>query len=332
MWSEEFRSSQLFRRQLVCERQRVSDELETAPGFLTDAPNISGAGTGKGLLVKACCVVASGIRPHAFTSGHDAAEFDKRLTAALVEARPCVFLDNFNAKELKSDILASALTENPAMVRVFGKTKNVPLFTTTFIAITGNGVQIAEDTARRMLVSRLDARMENPEQRREVKAADLHDAVKVLLDPKAVVVDGKLKASREQSVVVTAAQGNANWRILARGSPGHVPQQADRDLSAPRRLGAIRKFWSARRKRGIGQRQLPDDHERRCGLHDCMTYMIFHSLRARLFLSCFFIWGERQYKIMQIMQSCRLTGRWRSGSRSERPTVRAAVPQTFECQ
>jgi hypothetical protein len=264
--------------------------LETAPGFLTDAPNISGAGTGKGLLVKACCVVASGIRPHAFTSGHDAAEFDKRLTAALVEARPCVFLDNFNAKELKSDILASALTENPAMVRVFGKTKNVPLFTTTFIAVTGNGVQIAEDTARRMLVSRLDARMENPEQRKfkagflddvfemrtvlltaaltiwrwgqqnanhdhglplgnyevwarwvrdpllslgcrdpveriaeikaadptrrailavfetwwanhegqEVKAADLHDAVKVLLDPKAVMVDGKLKASRQQ--------------------------------------------------------------------------------------------------------------------------------------
>ena len=263
--------------------------LETAPGFLTDAPNISGAGTGKGLLVKACCVVASGIRPHAFTSGHDAAEFDKRLTAALVEARPCVFLDNFNAKELKSDILASALTENPAMVRIFGKTKNVPLFTTTFIAVTGNGVQIAEDTARRMLVSRLDARMENPEQRKfkagflddvfemrtalltaaltiwrwgqqnanhdqglplgnyevwahwvrdpllslgcrdpveriveikaadprrrailavfeawwanhegqEVKAADLHDEVKRLLDPKAVVVDGKLKASRQ---------------------------------------------------------------------------------------------------------------------------------------
>jgi hypothetical protein len=166
---------------------------------------------------------------------------------------------------------------------------NVPLFTTTFIAVTGNGVQIAEDTARRMLVSRLDARMENPEQRKfkagflddvfemrtalltaaltiwrwgqqnanhdqglplgnyevwahwvrdpllslgcrdpveriveinaadprrrailavfeawwanhegqEVKAADLHDEVKRLLDPKAVVVDGKLKASRQ---------------------------------------------------------------------------------------------------------------------------------------
>lgn len=97
--------------------------LGTAPGLLCDGPSFSGAGTGKGLLVKAICVIASGARPAAFTSGHDEAELDKRLTSALVEARPAVFLDNFNAKELTSDILASVLTENPAMVRVMGQTK-----------------------------------------------------------------------------------------------------------------------------------------------------------------------------------------------------------------
>jgi hypothetical protein len=77
--------------------------LDTAPGFIIRAPNYSGAGSGKGLLLKAVCMVASGVKPSAFTSGHDANEFDKRLTAALIEARPAVFLDNFNAKELKSD-------------------------------------------------------------------------------------------------------------------------------------------------------------------------------------------------------------------------------------
>jgi putative DNA primase/helicase len=82
-----------------------------------------------------------------------------------VEARPAVFLDNFNAKELKSDTLASALTESPAMVRPMGHTKTVPLHTRTFIAITGNGVQIAEDMARRKLMVRLDAQMEDPEAR-----------------------------------------------------------------------------------------------------------------------------------------------------------------------
>jgi putative DNA primase/helicase len=139
--------------------------LELAPGFVCDAPNLSGAGTGKGLLVKAICIIASGVRPSAFTSGHDAEELDKRLTAALTEARPAAFLDNFNSKNLTSDILASVLTENPAMVRVMGHTKNVPLHTRTFIGVTGNSVQIAEDMARRWLNTHLDARMENPEQR-----------------------------------------------------------------------------------------------------------------------------------------------------------------------
>ena len=91
---------------------------------------------------------------------------DKRLTAALVEARPAVFLDNFNAKQLKSDILASALTENPAMVRPMGHTRMVPLHTRTFIAITGNATEISEDMARRTIVTNLNARMEDPERRR----------------------------------------------------------------------------------------------------------------------------------------------------------------------
>lgn len=108
--------------------------LELAPAFVCNAPSITGAGTGKGLLVRAMCQIASGAKPSAFTSGHDVEEFDKRLTSAFVEARPAVFLDNFNAQELKSDLLASVLTENPAMVRILGQTRNVPLHTRTFVA------------------------------------------------------------------------------------------------------------------------------------------------------------------------------------------------------
>jgi hypothetical protein len=58
--------------------------LDTAPGLLCDGPEFSGAGTGKGLLVKAICIISSGARPAAFTSGHDEAELDKRLTSSLV--------------------------------------------------------------------------------------------------------------------------------------------------------------------------------------------------------------------------------------------------------
>jgi hypothetical protein len=139
--------------------------LELTPGCLIRGPNVSGAGTGKGLGVRALCIVGSGVSPAAFTSGHDHEEFDKRLTAALIEARPAVFLDNFNGKELRSDILSSALTENPAMVRIMGQSKTVPLHTRSFITITGNAVEIAEDMARRIIDINFDAHMENPEQR-----------------------------------------------------------------------------------------------------------------------------------------------------------------------
>jgi hypothetical protein len=140
--------------------------VELAPAYLVRAPRFNGAGTGKGLAVKSICIIGSGVQPTAFTSGHDYEEFDKRLTAALIEARPAVFLDNFNAKELKSDILASALTESPAMVRQMGQSKTVPLNTRAFIGITGNAVEIAEDMARRIISTNFDAHMENPEQRK----------------------------------------------------------------------------------------------------------------------------------------------------------------------
>jgi hypothetical protein len=139
--------------------------LPLAPGILANAPAISGAGTGKGLATKAICLIASGAAPSAFTSGHDEGEFDKRLAAALIEARPAIFLDNYNSKDLKSDILASALTENPCEVRPMGHTTMVKLHTRTLITITGNDIQIAEDMARRLIKTDYDAKVEDPELR-----------------------------------------------------------------------------------------------------------------------------------------------------------------------
>src|SRR5215475_547820 len=88
--------------------------LWLAPGVLIVAPEISGAGSGKGLLMRAICLIAYGPPPAAFTQGHDRQELDKRLTAVLVEAGPAVFLDNLNSTALRSDTLASVLTERPA--------------------------------------------------------------------------------------------------------------------------------------------------------------------------------------------------------------------------
>src|SRR5262245_30091828 len=139
--------------------------LDFGPGSLGTAADISGAGTGKGKLTRAICLIAHGISPAAITAGHDASELEKRLTASLIEASPAVFLDNVNREGLRSNTLASVLTESPAKVREFGTTKNVPLNTKAWVGVTGNGLQVSEDLARRFIEWVLDAKIEDPEAR-----------------------------------------------------------------------------------------------------------------------------------------------------------------------
>jgi putative DNA primase/helicase len=139
--------------------------LWLAPGMLFTAPAVSGAGSGKGLLVRAICALAFGIRPRAFTTGGERHELDKRLAAELIEAQPALFLDNANGVTLRSDTLASVLTERPTRVRVLGETRMVPLNSTAFVAVTGNGLTVTEDLARRFILCELDARCEDPELR-----------------------------------------------------------------------------------------------------------------------------------------------------------------------
>ena len=66
---------------------------------------------------------------------------------------------------LRSDTLASVLTERPAQVRLLGQTRMVLLNSTAFIAVTGNGLTVTEDLARRFNPCELDARCEDPELR-----------------------------------------------------------------------------------------------------------------------------------------------------------------------
>ena len=227
--------------------------LELTPGFLCDAPNLSGAGTGKGLLVKAICVIASGVRPAAFTSGHDAEELDKRLTAALTEAHPAVFLDNFNNKNLTSDILASALTESPAMVRPMGHTKTVPLHTRTFIGITGNSVQIAEDMARRLLNTHLDARMENPEQRRSrpVSSITFLPSAPTCSPPRSPSGDGDAKPSlspESPSALMRSGHNGAATRCSPSACATRSTALAEIKAADPKRrelIGIFEQWWTA---------------------------------------------------------------------------------------
>jgi hypothetical protein len=139
--------------------------LHLAPGVLLRAAAMSGAGVGKGLLARCICLIAFGREPHAVTAGGSTEELEKRIAAELIEGCPALFLDNLNHTAFKSDLLASAITERQARVRLLGRSQMVPLNATAFVILTGNGLTVSEDLARRFIAVDLDARMEDPEAR-----------------------------------------------------------------------------------------------------------------------------------------------------------------------
>jgi hypothetical protein len=108
---------------------------------------------------------AFGREPHAVTAGANAEELEKRITAELIEGSPALFLDNLNNVAVKSNLLASAITEKPARVRVLGKSQMLRLNASALVILTGNGLTVSEDLARRFITIELDPRTENPEAR-----------------------------------------------------------------------------------------------------------------------------------------------------------------------
>ena len=144
----------------------VRPSLPLAPGLIIRAAFQSGSGSGKGLLAKAACIVATGMTPHAITAGHEAAETDKRLISALKAATPFIFLDNVNSTMLRSDTLASAITEPKAQLRPLGSSDTKPVMSRSFIILTGNGLDLSEDLVSRFIGVELDAKTDDPETRR----------------------------------------------------------------------------------------------------------------------------------------------------------------------
>jgi hypothetical protein len=140
--------------------------LRFAPGLVLSAASISGAGSGKGLLVRSIAAVAYDLAPSAVPRGDSIQELDKRIVAELIKGHPVLFLDNINGTRLESATLASIMTERPVRLRQLGESKMIELDSAVFVMVTGNGLTVSEDLVRRFLVCDLDARVEDPEQRK----------------------------------------------------------------------------------------------------------------------------------------------------------------------
>jgi hypothetical protein len=134
--------------------------LSLAPGILIRAPEGSGTGTGKGLLVNALVQTAFNVRPTSFTRGSSTQELDKRLATDLIRARPHISIDNVNSTTLKSDLLAQSLTEEQIESRLLGRSEMRDIKSSALITVTGNATILAEDLIRRFIACDLDARQE----------------------------------------------------------------------------------------------------------------------------------------------------------------------------
>jgi hypothetical protein len=139
------------------------------PMFLFDGNN---AGTGKTLLGDTIGMIFGG-RPLSrldMPTSND--EWRKKITTVAMAGDPILFIDNID-DVLESSALDSAITAASWRDRILGKTQQVevPLNWT----LIGNGVNIRPGGTiyRRVVVSRLETNLENPENRTEFTHPDL---------------------------------------------------------------------------------------------------------------------------------------------------------------
>ena len=133
------------------------------PLHLFDAPS---PGTGKTLLARAVCTVATFSHPTQLNppaSGSD--EWDKRLTSVLIPGPTAILLDNIDERGLDSPALAAVLTTEYYSGRLLGHSREVHLKNASSWLATGNNVMLSPEVARRTVLCQIDAQRLNPEER-----------------------------------------------------------------------------------------------------------------------------------------------------------------------
>lgn len=161
-------------------------------------------GTGKSLMVSMALYAALGELAEPITSSPDPAEMDKMLTAKVIEGPPYLFIDNINGK-LDSAALASALTQTRFNRRLLGTNQTVSGKVDWVWAGTANNPAISDELTRRMVLTHLDAGMEQPDRRTGFKHGD---------------ITAWAKAHRDD-LVTAAVTLTRNWQENAAGRRWH---------------------------------------------------------------------------------------------------------------
>lgn len=139
------------------------------PLYLIQAPT---PGTGKTLLAQVALYPFLGAPVAAMAEGRDEEEWRKRVTAALLALLPVVLIDNLRLP-LAAASVSAALTSRTWSDRVLGVSEVAEVTVRNIWVATANNPTLSEETARRTISARLDARCDRPWRRDGFRHADL---------------------------------------------------------------------------------------------------------------------------------------------------------------
>jgi putative DNA primase/helicase len=120
--------------------------------------------TGKSLLADCIALVSTGREPSVANIGPDETETEKRVDTALMTGDSVVVWDNIE-RAWKSATMCMVLTQRSKVCRVLGLSKQVEAPTNVCWLATGNNLTFLGDLTSRVLLVRLDAGVERPEER-----------------------------------------------------------------------------------------------------------------------------------------------------------------------
>lgn len=136
------------------------------PGFVFDAAT---RGSGKTLQAHAISLIALGRFASPCTFPEADEELEKVLAAYAIAGSRIILLDNIT-RPFGGAPLDKALTARGEVdLRVLGASEMRRLAWNAIVLASGNNVSLPEDTTRRVLVSRLESPLENPEDRTDVR-------------------------------------------------------------------------------------------------------------------------------------------------------------------
>jgi hypothetical protein len=231
-----------------------------APLFFCDA-NVRGAGKGK--LLQTASIIVTGNEMSVAIYTNDEAELRKRITSLAMAGDRMVLFDNVQGR-FGNAVLDAALTTNFWEDRVLGVSKMYrgPLYATWFA--TGNNVELAADTPRRVCHIRLESDKEHPELRADFKHPELFAYVKKqrsrLLSAALTILRGYCVAGKPD-MNLPAWGSFEGWSALVRNAvvwcgmpdPGdtrlELQEQSDTSASA---LGTLLRCWRKMDRKGHG--------------------------------------------------------------------------------